>query len=418
MMIDLGRVGRLKAYIQALQGEQADGLALYRYYQGDLEKVTPQEVFEIFTGLLDDGQKPAEILTFLDKIINVFHKSLSSYAWRKPPAGSFADVLRQENAALVERLDQISDILTARGAAAARLEIAANLRDLLVFNNHYLKKENILFPYMEKKARRFAGLSIMWALHDEARSRLKAVINMLENGIGDETDWHVEIGQLFFALHGLEQKEELILLPTASELFDAQDWAEMTRQSYEYEFPLIEPPAPVAQPAAAPAGPDLGGTSGGSNAAGSSNGSSGGNAAAEALFLRTETGSLDFEQAILIFNALPVDLSFVDENNQVRYFTRPRDRIFPRSPAVIGRDVRNCHPPASVEVVEEIVASFRAGKQDKASFWLDMRGRKILIQYFALRSDTGIYKGVLEVSQDITEIQQLTGERRLLAWEG
>ncbi len=102
---------------------------------------------------------------------------------------------------------------------------------------------------------------------------------------------------------------------------------------------------------------------------------------------------------------MPVDITFVDENNKVAYFSSPKKRIFPRTKSIIGRDVHNCHPPESVHVVEQIVASFRSGKKDVASFWINMKGEKLLIQYFAVRDEAGNYKGVVEVSQEISEIQ-------------
>ena len=134
------------------------------------------------------------------------------------------------------------------------------------------------------------------------------------------------------------------------------------------------------------------------------------------FLIKTETGELSLEQVLMIFDSLPVDLSFVDENNKVRFFTRPKDRIFPRSPAVIGRDVKNCHPSESVHVVNEIIEEFKQGRRDTATFWIQMKDKTILIQYFALRNSEGEYKGVLEVSQDITKIKKIDGERRLLQW--
>jgi len=119
----------------------------------------------------------------------------------------------------------------------------------------------------------------------------------------------------------------------------------------------------------------------------------------------------------LLFNHLPVDITFVDENDKVAYFSAPKKRIFPRTKTIIGRDVHNCHPPESVHVVEKIVDSFRNGKKDVANFWIDMKGIKVLIQYFAIRDEHGNYKGVTEVSQEISEIQNLQGEKRLLDWE-
>lgn len=122
------------------------------------------------------------------------------------------------------------------------------------------------------------------------------------------------------------------------------------------------------------------------------------------------------QEAFRIFNILPVDITFVDENNKVRYFSNTKERTFPRSPAVIGRQVNNCHPPDSVHVVEDIVEAFRRGEEDNAKFWIQIKGKMIFIQYFALRDNEGNYKGVLEVNQDVTEIRALEGERRLLKW--
>lgn len=130
-----------------------------------------------------------------------------------------------------------------------------------------------------------------------------------------------------------------------------------------------------------------------------------------------ETGSLIPEQLKLMLYHLPVDVTFVDEHNIVRYFSTPKKRIFPRTKAIIGRDVRNCHPHESVHVVEKIVESFRTGKKDDADFWIKMKGKYILIQYFAILSNEGIFKGTLEVSMEISGIQAIKGEKRLLDWE-
>ncbi|MPN07127.1 hypothetical protein SDC9_154393 [bioreactor metagenome] len=182
------------------------------------------------------------------------------------------------------------------------------------------------------------------------------------------------------------------MIPSACEVLSERDWYEMHKQSLEYKFPFMNKAKNMEYED---------------------------NSMSEELTcgkFQTQTGELTFDEIELIFNNLPVDMTFVDENNKVRYFTRPKDRIFPRSPAVIGRSVNNCHPPESVHVVEEIVESFRAGKEDTAKFWINARGKIVLIQYFALRNSEGTYKGVLEVSQDITEIKSLEGERRLLKW--
>jgi len=135
--------------------------------------------------------------------------------------------------------------------------------------------------------------------------------------------------------------------------------------------------------------------------------------------LHLDTGSLTPEMVNLLFNHLPIEISFVDDADEVRFFTQTGERIFPRSPAVIGRKVQRCHPPDSVDRVEEILRDFRDGTRDIAEFWIQMGGtedgaRLIHIQYFAVRDDAGLYRGTLEVVQDVTHIRSLKGEKRLL----
>ncbi len=129
-----------------------------------------------------------------------------------------------------------------------------------------------------------------------------------------------------------------------------------------------------------------------------------------------DRGALTPEQIDLMLTHLPVDVSFVDEHDTVRYYSASPNRIFRRTPTVIGRKVQNCHPPDSVAVVERIVEAFRRGERDTAEFWIELNGRFIHIRYFALRDKAGAYRGVLEVSQDATGIRGLRGERRLLDW--
>ncbi|MGE5631029.1 MAG: DUF438 domain-containing protein [Caulobacteraceae bacterium] len=399
MKMDMERVNSLAEYVQGLMNKE-NRKELYIRYKSDIEQVTPQEVFEIFHLLLQKGVKPKEILTFLDKVINVFYKSLANYSWKWPEKNSFMDYLMQENRALIERLETIKVLIKGGALKGRKKELIPRIYELQKFNHHYLKKENILFPFLEKKMKKFDGLAIMWALHDEARAELKKVVECLEAEDCKEAEINTELGKLFFAMYGLVQKEELILFPAASEIISENEWIEMQRQSLEYEFPFIEKPEPGIE---------------GKNITTDKNYAIFG--FNEGCRFETETGALNFEQMLAIFNTLPVDLTFVDENNKVRFFTKPKDRIFPRSPAIIGRDVEKCHPPESVHVVNEILDAFKAGNKNNATFWIKIKGRMVLIQYFALRDSTGKYRGTLEVSQDITGIVKLEGERRLLQFD-
>ena len=133
--------------------------------------------------------------------------------------------------------------------------------------------------------------------------------------------------------------------------------------------------------------------------------------------LSLDTGQLSVEQINIMLKHLPVDVSFVDASDELRYYSDTPQRIFARTPAVIGRKVQNCHPPKSVHVVQKIIDAFRAKEKDTAEFWIELKGRFIHIRYFAMRDKGGNYRGTLEVSQDVTEIRKLEGERRLLDWE-
>ena len=137
----------------------------------------------------------------------------------------------------------------------------------------------------------------------------------------------------------------------------------------------------------------------------------------EKSILEFENGALTVEEVEAILETVPVDLTFVDGEDRVRYFNRAGRRIFARTKAVIGRRVQQCHPEESVKVVERILNSFRRGERDVAEFWIRVGGRLIHIRYFAVRDGDGKYLGTLEVTQDITGIKGIEGEKRLLDWE-
>ncbi len=404
MQINQERVDELQTLVMTLTDPEANTRlepaalkALFEQNRDRALSITPHEVFELFHRLLVSGRPADSLLKSLDKVFNVFYKGLSAYTWTRPRAGGFLDILSLENKAMLAKLEEIRKMLQSGLDKDQRTVLAGLFRDLEPFKDHYLKKENILFPYLEKKHPRFDGLAIMWALHDQARASLKQVIHLLESS-DEEMEIKMAIGDLFFSMHGLVIKEDLILFPAAADVIEAHEWADMERQSMEYGFPFIDRPE-------------------WSNHEKQADQKTIGQKPTGALSFKTETGTISLSQVEMIFNALPVDLSFVDEDDKLRFFTRPKDRIFPRSPAAIGRDVRNCHPPASVGVVLEIIEAFRSGRRDQASFWIERKNRMILIQYFALRDESGQYRGTLEVSQDVTEARSLEGERRLLQWD-
>lgn len=379
-MINQERVNRLMKYVAGLM-DGDDGKMLYDTYKDDIDHVVPQEAFEIFYSLIQNGTQASDILVVLDKVINVFYKALMEYSKPVPNSNLFLKTLEHENDALVLKMETIKEAIRQTNLKEKKKLLWTLLVELEIFNAHYLKKENILFPYMEKSKERFEGVSIMWALHDLIRNNIKDSIAVTENPMTTEKQVDASVAILIFSILGMVKKEKLILFPSAIETIDQEDWIKMHLQSFDYDFPFIEKP-------------EKGDYS-----------------------FHSETGELSLDQVLMIFNTLPVDMTFVDENNKVRFFSRPKDRIFPRSAAIIGRDVKNCHPPESVHVVEAIIEGFRTGEREFAQFWIDIKGKKLLIQYFALRDSNGRYQGTLEVSQDITEIQKIEGQKRLLEWE-
>ena len=133
--------------------------------------------------------------------------------------------------------------------------------------------------------------------------------------------------------------------------------------------------------------------------------------------INLSAGKLSLEQLDLMLTHMPVELSFVDADGYVRYYSENPERIFKRTPAVIGKHVETCHPKESVHKVKQIIDAFKAGDKDTAEFWITLNGRFLLIRYFAVRNESGGFVGTLEVTQDVTGIRGLEGERRLLHWE-
>jgi len=363
-------------------------------YRAEIDTVCPTDLFLIMNEQLKQGMSVQDMLVFVDKIVNVFADALVKAVWQRPKPDTFLGCLIAENAALIARLDSFKAVLKARDDEALRAKTPDLLAFLAKYNAHLLKLENILFPYMEKRLERFAGLKVMWALHDEARLALKEANALITDNAKDNKALIAMLGRLFFLYYGMVQKQELIMFPAASQYISAPDFLAMHLQSFDFDFPYIKRPN---KPQINIKGllPD----------------------ADESAVFKTETGSLTLKQLEVMINTLPMDVTFVDKNDNVAFFSRPEKRLFPRTAAVIGRNVRNCHPPKSVHVVEQILSAFKAGKEDKADFWIKLNGLYALIQYFALRDEDGAYVGTLEVSQEISSIKAIEGEKRLLDWE-
>jgi PAS domain S-box-containing protein len=355
--------------------------------------VIPDDFIALFDTLVKEY--PVDALKKLaSKVLNIFHIPIEEYPRIEPAADSFLGVLEQNNKEMVQVLDGIRPVFKAfvkdSKSNSLQTELLKKFKKLEVFAKHYTIKENVLFPLIEKTWTDYRCLQIMWSIHDDIRTNIKLLIQQLEQGPVNLKDFNRAVGDVFFDMMAIKFREEHILFPVILSSIDKEELQSMNRLGIEIGYPYIQPPLVKVQQEK--------------------------NNKIKNGLVNLGTGNLSIEQIQLIFNHLPVDITYVDENGKVQYFSTPPKRIFPRTTAIIGREVKNCHPPESVHVVEKIVESFKSGEKDNASFWIKMKGDFILIQYFAVRDKSGIYKGVIEVSQEISEIKALEGEKRLLDW--
>jgi DUF438 domain-containing protein len=388
----------LKGMIRRLHsGEAPEGLK--REFRDLLSTADAREVARLEQELIAEGMPAREVQRLCDVHAALFEEGLEKTPSPELESGHPAHTLMTENRLLRVRLARLRELTDALGElpdafAAKRGELARLFDDLAQIERHYLRKENQLFPALERRG--VTGPTrVMWGVHDEIRGELKAARSALD---GDRLGEFLAAAKTFAEKAGaMITKEEKVLVPLSLETLTDAEWAEIRTGGAEIGYAWHTP---------------VGGWEPGGEAEKEGKVESGDERAA----LQLSTGALTPEQIDLLLTHLPVDLTFVDEADEVRYYSAGKERIFPRSPGIIGRKVQNCHPPDSVDVVNRIVASFKSGERDSAEFWINLGGRFVYIRYFVVRDAGGAYRGVLEVSQDATGIRALEGERRLLDW--
>jgi DUF438 domain-containing protein len=384
---DEARVETLKEIIKELHAGK-DVESQKKKFRELIKDVAPWEIARMEQALIAEGMPETEIKSLCEVHVQVFKEALEHKTVPGLPAGHPVHTLMLENRAAEEILKEAEAITDYRKEKDRLLDI---LDRLVQIDKHFLRKENQLFPILEAKG--ISGPSkVMWALHDDIRGFIKDVRKRLMDGKMEKVAGEA----LAKMVNDMIYKEEHILFPMALETLSEDEWAKVRKGEEEIGYAWIKPEAEW-RPAAESFQQAL--------------------LAEKVGSLNLDTGQLTAEQVNLIMTHLPVDISFVNENDEVAYYSATPERIFPRSAGVIGRKVTNCHPPKSVDMVEKILSSFKAGTKDVAEFWIQMRGKVVHIRYFAVRDSAGKYRGCLEVSQDITHIQKLTGQKRLLEWE-
>jgi hypothetical protein len=381
-----------------------------------IRDIAPAEIAEMEQSLIAEGMPEAEVKRLCDVHVAVFRESLDAQAGGRPETvpGHPVHTFRAENKAVqgvLTALQMALEALVATPGAAQLAEARRELGRLQEYEKHYLRKENILFPYLERH--NFSGPStVMWAIHDDIRAGWKALGELLADGVLDDpAAFETQVDGIFLplktAISEMVYKEENILFPAALEKLSQEEWVGVLTQESGVGYCYVEPGKRWLSVVSAEskAGDLL-------TFARTDDRLEAEPVSVGALHL--DTGLLTSVQVNLLLTHLPVEITYVDQDDRVRYFSQTKELIFPRTPAIIGRKVQLCHPPDSVHKVQRILDDFRAGRRDVAEFWIHMKGMFIYIRYFALRDEAGQYQGTMEVTQEISRIRQLEGERRLL----
>lgn len=364
------------------------------------------EVVQAEEELIAEGLDREDVLQFCDLHSEALKGALDTSHAKKIPEGHPVDIFIKENREIEKVIDRLKHIFVEASirnendsADDLLLKVRSEFNSLMDIEKHYLRKENLVFPFLEKYNITGPPM-VMWGKHDETRSFLKSSFALFDEAKNIDVKSFLDFVELIFnaTIKSIEEmiyKEEQILFPMCMDTLTEIDWYEILTQSEDIGYCLYYPetkwkPTFVEKE--------------------------------EITFdtserIRFETGSFTKEELEAVLNTLPVDITFVDKDDKVKYFSNGRSRIFARPKAVLGRQVQFCHPPSSVHIVNQIVEDFKSGRQDAAKFWINMHGKFIHIAYYAVRNSNNEYLGTLEVSQELDEYRNLTGERRILQYD-
>jgi DUF438 domain-containing protein len=380
----------LKQLIRELHAG-GDPRAIRARFRALVGQVSAAEIAQLEQELIDDGLPVAEVQRLCDVHVAIFGEGLEGEAAPEMTPGHPVHTFKYENFAANEAISLVAAALGELPASAAWERAWVHAAQLAEIDKIYLRKENLLFPILERHG--VSGPSaVMWATHDQIRAGLKAFRAALE--AGDAAAARAQWEPLAGAIRAMFTKEEQILYPTALKVLSEAEWVAIRDGSDEIGYCLIRP-GNQWQPTAVPAIAQP-------------------TAAVAAGELTLDTGVLTAEQVNLLLTHLPVDVTFIDEHDTVRYFSQGPDRIFVRTAAIIGRKVQNCHPPQSVAIVNRLLEELKSGARDSAEFWIQMGAKFVYIRYLAVRDGQGRYRGTLEMTQEISGLRALEGERHLL----
>lgn len=378
-----------------------------------LRNIPYNEVVEVEQQLISEGLPEEEVLKFCDIHSAVLDGTITSGKIEVPVAHP-VDTLKKENIEIAKITQKVKELFEqmpdmereSEGEQVAKivLKLKGLFNSLWDLDKHYKRKEYLFFPFLEKAA--ITGPpKVMWGKHDEIREQLKASLEALEPGSITTKEELMSVvvlllGPAIDAIDSMIMKEEEIFLPMCMEKFSEENWYQIYLETPVYGYCLYDTreewrPSEEVTSFEVSSSPNF----------------------VQGAPIRLSSGSFDLKELESLFVSLPVDITYVDANDKVKFFSHSPKRVFERNRSIIGRDVRLCHPPGSVNIVEKILEDFKSGKENQANFWLsNFMGRFVFIGYTALRGKDGEYLGVIEVTQDITELRKLEGDQRLLSY--
>lgn len=371
-----------------------------------IEGITTEEISEMERELVEEGMPVEEIQRLCDVHAAVFKgsiKDIHSPKIHEEEPGHPVDTFKLENRGIedfiVRKLRKAMESYRNERTRENSEKLLKHVTELMEIDRHYSRKENLIFPLMEKY-KIDTPPKVMWGVDDEIRAAIKEVRNNLKNH-KDEENILNKLENVIARINDMIFKEENILLPMVTKLFTEDEWLMIEKESKDIGYCFID-----RKDGWKPGREETGEKE--KEKPEETEKAAGG-------YIKLETGILELKELEHLLNTLPIDITFIDKDDTVKYFSKPKDRIFARTKAVIGRKVQNCHPPASVHVVESILNDFKAGKKDSEAFWINMGPAYVYIRYFAVRDESGNYMGTLEVTQDIKAIQKIQGEKRIVS---
>ncbi|SMP66394.1 DUF438 domain-containing protein [Anoxynatronum buryatiense] len=368
-----------------------------------IDGVAASEISEMEAGLIADGMPIEEVQRLCDLHADIFKGSVEEVhtaSREEERPGHPVRVLKEENFAVTNLIKgsilPMIHKLGTQPTVKERYGLLEHINLLMDLDKHYSRKENIFFPYMEKYGIT-APPKVMWGVDDEIRAMIKAFKVLLQSDETTGESLKKAAEEMTTKILDMIVKEESIMVPMLLDVLTEDEWLAIAEDSEEIGYCIVSP-EDRWMPARQTGNETL-------------------TEAAHDGMIRLETGFFSVDELTRMLNTLPFDMTFIDQDDVVKYFSQSAERIFPRTKSVIGRTVQNCHPPASVHVVEAILDAFKSGRKDHEDFWITMGDAFIYIRYFAVRNDAGEYLGTLEVTQNIKPIQAITGEKRLLSEE-